>query len=310
MPPVALSVTGPNGFNAAAMSSRTARQPVSRHPAEAPPGTAVFEQLVARNAGRMFAVARRILRDEAAARDCVRDAFLAAHRGFARFEGRSVVTTWLHTIVVHTALAHLKARHRLDQPDDGDAGADFDAAGCRVEDHTQATRIADAERDGTLDRARVRAAVAALPPVYRAVLVLRDIEGYSTNETAQLLEISPGATKHRLHGARIALRDTLAPRTAVGSPRRRLRGWLNRLLPYLLTCEQVDHAAVDYLDGALRISPRRRLELHLRMCADCRAFAKSYAATVRAAHASVAGATPPPDGLVETITDQLHRRAR
>ena len=196
------------------MSSRPGPRPVALTPASAPrpeppAAKAVFEQLVARNTGRMFAVARRILRDEEAARDCVQDAFLAAYRGFARFEGRSVVTTWLHTIVVHTALAHLKAHAALDQPLDR-SGATFDATGCRAEDRAQSLRLAEAELEGALDRGRVRAAIATLPAAHRAVLVLRDIEGYTTNETAQLLEISPAAAKVRLHRARIALRDALA----------------------------------------------------------------------------------------------------
>lgn len=204
------------------MTRATAPKPVSaappeaRQPPAAAPGT-VFEQLVARNTGRMFAVARRILRDEEAARDCVQDAFLAAYRGFARFEGRSVVTTWLHTIVVHTALAHLKARHAHDQSLD-QSGAVFDAAGCRVEDRAESLRLAEAEMEGALDRSRVRAAIAALPSRHRAILVLRDIEGYTTNETAQLLEISPAAAKVRLHRARIALRDALV--TSVETPGR------------------------------------------------------------------------------------------
>lgn len=176
---------------------------------------AIFDQLVSRNAGRMFAVARRILRDDEAARDCVQDAFLAAYSGFGRFEGRAGLTTWLHTIVVHTALAHLKARRIFDQSLD-DQDPPVDASGCRVEDRAQSLRLAEAEFEGALDRTRVRQAIAALPDRHRAILVLRDIEGYSTIETAQLLEISPAAAKVRLHRARIALRDILV--TTIEAP--------------------------------------------------------------------------------------------
>lgn len=183
-----------------------------------PPQTAtdVFHQLALRNTGRMYAVARRILRDDEAARDCVQDSFLAAFRGFAGFEGRAVLTTWLHTVVVHTALAHLKARRAFDRPFD-DQDPPIDASGCRVEDHAQSLRLAEAELEGALDRTRVRQAIAALPDQHRAILVLRDIEGYSTLDTAQLLEISPAAAKVRLHRARIALRDALI--TTIEGPR-------------------------------------------------------------------------------------------
>ncbi len=89
---------------------------------------------------------------------------------------------------------------------------------------------------------------------------------------------------------------------------RRMRGWMNRNLPYMLTCEQVDNAMVDYLDGALRRGPRRRVELHRRLCPDCRAFTESYAATIRATRAGSGGDAPPPPGLVEAVTDRLDRR--
>ncbi len=86
---------------------------------------------------------------------------------------------------------------------------------------------------------------------------------------------------------------------------RRLRGIMNRRVPYLMTCRQVDALTVDYVDGALRRGPRRRVRLHLRMCPDCRSFLGSYAATIRAARAAAAGDDAAPDNLEAAVISRL-----
>lgn len=91
---------------------------------------------------------------------------------------------------------------------------------------------------------------------------------------------------------------------------RQLRGWMNRSLPYLMTCEEVDNALVDYADGALRNGPRRRVELHMRLCPDCKAFKESYAATIRATRATAGGEGPAPPGLIDDVLDQLRAENR
>ncbi len=86
---------------------------------------------------------------------------------------------------------------------------------------------------------------------------------------------------------------------------RRLRGIMNRRMPYLMTCHQVDALTVDYIDGALRRGPHRRVRLHLHMCPDCRAFLGSYAATIRAARAAAAGDDAAPGDLSAAVISRL-----
>ena len=89
---------------------------------------------------------------------------------------------------------------------------------------------------------------------------------------------------------------------------RHLRGLMNRSVPYLMTCQQVDALMVDYIDGALRAGPHRRIKLHFRMCPDCKAFSESYKATIRATRATAGGDTAPPGDLVATVIGRISRR--
>jgi RNA polymerase sigma-70 factor (ECF subfamily) len=78
-----------------------------------------FDQLVRTHGPRLLAVARRLVRNEEDARDCVQEAFLSAHRSIERFEGRSRISTWLHRIVTNAALMKLRSRqHQVELPID------------------------------------------------------------------------------------------------------------------------------------------------------------------------------------------------
>jgi RNA polymerase sigma-70 factor, ECF subfamily len=171
---------------------------------------AAFEELVRAETGKLLAVARRILPTEEDARDAVQDAFLFAFRSLDRFQGQARLSTWLHRIVVNAALMRLRtARRKREDPldpllptykNDGHHAERF----ATWDD--PATTIERAE-----NKALVRRLIGELPDGYRTVLLLRDIEGLDTEETAKLLETTPNAVKVRLHRARQALRTLLAP---------------------------------------------------------------------------------------------------
>jgi RNA polymerase sigma-70 factor (ECF subfamily) len=170
-----------------------------------------FEHLVRQHGGRLLAVATRLTRNTDDARDCVQEAFLSAFRAVDRFEERASLGTWLHRLVTNAALMKLRAKaSRPSEPLD-DAAQGFDEAGIRsgVAVATDETAHQILEREGT--RRLVHAAIDRLPDTLRTVLLLRDIEGYLTDEVASMLEISAGATKTRLHRARAALREQLMP---------------------------------------------------------------------------------------------------
>ena len=159
----------------------------------------------------MLATARRLMRDDAAAEDCLQDAFLNAFRSIDRFEGRSSLATWLHRITVNAALMRLRTRKRLgEQPIDA-LLPEFDENDCRIEPNWQFRETAEQSLERQQVRETVLAKINELPDPYRIVLMLRDIEELSTAEVATLLETSEGAVKTRLHRARSALKKLLEP---------------------------------------------------------------------------------------------------
>ena len=170
-----------------------------------------FETLVRRETPRLLSVARRILSNEEEARDAVQQGFIAAYRARAEFHGDSRLSTWLHRIVVNKALDVLRNRQR--RPED----AIEDLLPRFLEDGHHQERFATwPEMESAIDRERlsgvVREVIDTLPDSFRLVLLLRDIEEMSTEETAEALGITPNAVKLRLHRARLALRARLAER--------------------------------------------------------------------------------------------------
>ncbi len=170
-----------------------------------------YEDLVRSYGGRMLAVARRFLPVEEDARDAVQDAFLSAFRSIDRFEGQALLSTWLHRIVVNASLMKLRTRRRRPEQSIEEL-----LPGYLEDGHLE--RPASPWRTDGLDgaerselRALVLDSIHSLPDGHRNVLLLRDIEDLDTEEAAELLGISPGAVKTRLHRARQALRELLEP---------------------------------------------------------------------------------------------------
>lgn len=172
---------------------------------------AAYEELVRENAGRLLAVARRMLDSEEDARDAVQDAFLQAFRGIERFAGGSRLSTWLHRIVVNASLMRLRTRRRKPEHPIDELLPRFQEDGHRVDPgpawRTDTPDPVESEELRTL----VRSSIERLPEVHRNVLWLRDIEGLSTEEAARMLDIEAATLKVRLHRARQALRTLLHP---------------------------------------------------------------------------------------------------
>ena len=173
---------------------------------------ASFEHLARAHSGRLLATARRLVRNEADAQDCVQDAFLQAFRGIEKFEERSSVGTWLHRIVVNAALTKIRARDRRPEEVSFDELLPhFDADGCRIEPEAGLSASIETLLESRETSEFVRRSIEQLPEGYRNILIVRDIEGYDTEETAALLGLTPGAVKTRLHRARAALKTLLEP---------------------------------------------------------------------------------------------------
>ena len=166
---------------------------------EGTPDMVAFEQLVEEYGDRVYGIALRITGSPSDAEDAMQDAFLSAFKGWDDFRGDASPTTWLYRIAVNAALQRVRRR-----PDDELVERDEEAA--QIVDWTGDAALAAvrAELHGQLEQA-----IALLPPELQVPLVLRDIEGLSTAETAAVMELTEAAVKSRLHRARAVLRRHL-----------------------------------------------------------------------------------------------------
>ena len=170
-----------------------------------------FEKLVVNESERLFRVIMRIVNDEEEARNLLQETFLQAYQRRADFRRESRLTTWLYAIGINLARASFRRRRRTRALSDEDmerlqpefAQGFFSSS----TDRWNPERVAEAADR----RAIVHDAINRLPDDYRAIVTLRDIEEYSTDEVARMLQVSSGAVRVRLHRARQALRTLLDP---------------------------------------------------------------------------------------------------
>ena len=162
---------------------------------------AAFEQLTAAHADRLYAVVLRLVGNRSDAEDVVQETLLRAWRGIGRFQERSSYFTWLYRIAVNEANRALERRSR------GGRGVAIDEQELQLpapDDEGPASRAEQRDLGRALDLA-----IAELPPTHRAALVLRDIEGLSTREAAEIVGVGEAAFKSRLHQARLKVRASL-----------------------------------------------------------------------------------------------------
>ncbi len=169
---------------------------------------AAWEEFVRENVPRMLAVARRLLRCEEDAADAIQEAFVSAYKSMGEFESRSQLCTWIHRIVVNACLMHLRKHKRTGQRQ---PLSSFDERARHSQLWHRSTNdpSEDAERSDL--RQTVRLCIDQLPEPYRSTLMLRDIEQFNTEATADLMDCSVECVKSRLHRARSALRTLLEP---------------------------------------------------------------------------------------------------
>lgn len=171
-----------------------------------------YDLFVRRFGSKVLAVAKRYLRSDADAADCFQDTFVAAFDGIDRFEKRSSLGTWLRGITVNQCLMRIRTNSRRREESIDHLLPEFDERGKRVTTYEPAQ---SSDFGDMIDRSQtktvVRSKIDELPDDYRMTLLLRDIDGYSTQETADILGIRVNAVKTRLHRARSALKTLLAP---------------------------------------------------------------------------------------------------
>jgi RNA polymerase sigma-70 factor (ECF subfamily) len=166
--------------------------------------TAFFEILMRRHNQRIYRTVRAVLGNDDDVEDVMQQAYLNAYQALPRFEGNAQFSTWLTRIAVNEALARRRKRTFVK----GDDEMTLTLADERTPDPEQ--QAGAAELREVMERE-----VAALPDAFRAIFVLREVEGLSTAEAAASLGISEDLAKTRLHRARTQLRENLYRRAGI-----------------------------------------------------------------------------------------------
>lgn len=170
---------------------------------------AMFELLMRRHNPRVYRTVRAILGEEAEVEDAMQQAYVSAYTHLGQFAGRARFSTWLTRIAVHEAIGRARRRGtRMETNFARDDGREDEDARLAASDPSPEHRAFSAELRSLLEHA-----IDALPPGYREVFVLREVEGLSTSEAAESLELTDEAVKTRLHRARALLKDELLAKT-------------------------------------------------------------------------------------------------
>jgi RNA polymerase sigma-70 factor (ECF subfamily) len=170
-----------------------------------------FRRLVERHQRRAFAVAFALVRDENDARELVQEAFLKAYKALPAFEGSSSFFTWLYRIVHNLGIDLMRrAGRRTTELDEGRLDVEEDPdLDVPLLGRLEGADPADVVRRREIG-ARLQAALDALPSYHRAVIVMREIDGMSYEEMAQVMDVSKGTIMSRLFHARQKLQRALA----------------------------------------------------------------------------------------------------
>jgi len=161
-----------------------------------------FETLYNLHKRRVYSLCLRMTANTAEAEDLTQEAFLQLFRKIGTFRGESAFSTWLHRMAVNVVLMRLRKKGLPVIPLDDPSESEEETA--RKEPGAPDIALA-----GSVDRLELQRAVESLPPGYRTIFVLHDVEGYEHNEIAGLVGCSIGNSKSQLHKARMKLRELL-----------------------------------------------------------------------------------------------------
>lgn len=161
-----------------------------------------FESLYHLHKRRVYSLCLRMTANTAAAEDLTQEAFLQLFRKIGTFRGESAFSTWLHRMAVNVVLMQLRKKGLPVVPLEENIETEEESP--RKEPGAEDARLA-----GSIDRLHLEQAIADLPPGYRAVFLLHDVQGYEHNEIAEMIGCSIGNSKSQLHKARMKLRDLL-----------------------------------------------------------------------------------------------------
>ena len=161
--------------------------------------SAAFESIYEQHHKRVYSLCLRMLGNASQAEDLTQEVFLQVFKKIGSFRGDSAFTTWLHRLTVNQVLMHFRKRGvKLEHTSEE---GDFT--------NVVETPLGSTRRISMVDKLALEKAISELPPGYRTVFVLHDVEGYEHEEIADMLGVSIGTSKSQLHKARMKLRQLL-----------------------------------------------------------------------------------------------------
>ncbi|HEY8946125.1 MAG TPA: sigma-70 family RNA polymerase sigma factor [Polyangiaceae bacterium] len=238
-----------------------------------------LEALLERHQSSIYRFGLGMCRNPEDAKDVLQDTLLAMARGVRDFRGASSLSTWLYTIARSFCIKKRRKSREgstADREPDGDARDSAELVeSLRTPEEIVATREV---------RQALQQAIASLEPAYREVLLLRDVEGLTAPEVAQVMGLSVQAVKSRLHRARLAIRSQLSP--LLGVPLEEARG--------AGSCPDVLTLVSRHLEGEVSAEVCEEMEKHVSQCPHCRSACDSLRQTLALCRTAGAAEVPAP----------------
>ena len=224
------------------------------------------ETLLEKHQAQVYRFGMKMCRDPEDAKDVLQDTLLTVARGIRDFRGASSISTWLYTIARSFCI---KKRRRSKFAPDAERSLDTET----IVEGREATDPAQSPDDALAGKQLEHAleqAIRSLEPMYREVLLLRDVEGLTAPEVAEVLGVTVQAVKSRLHRARLSVRAQLAPVLAIETDSAAATG----------TCPDVLTLFSQHVEGEISADLCADMERHLRACDRCRGACDSLKQTL------------------------------
>jgi RNA polymerase sigma-70 factor (ECF subfamily) len=249
-----------------------------------------LEALLERHQRQVYRFGLKMCRDEEDAKDVVQDTLLAMARNVRDFRGASSVSTWLYSIARSFCIK--KRRRSKFAPEHEETMTSVELEAGRVADPR---RLQDESLAGRQIEAALERAIASLEPMYREILVLRDVEGLTAPEVAEVTGLTVEAVKSRLHRARVQVRELVSPLLGVPEPTADLAE----------SCPDVLDLFSRHLEGEISSDVCAEMEAHLAKCGRCTARCASLQKTLLLCKRSPAPEVPAP--VQQTVRNALRR---
>jgi RNA polymerase sigma-70 factor (ECF subfamily) len=231
-----------------------------------------LDELIERHQRRVYRFGLKMCRDPEDAKDVLQDTLIAAARTIRDFRGASSVSTWLYTIARSFCIKR-RRRSRFAPGPGQEESLDARESGVEALQVMDPTRAPDDELAGRQVEGALDRAIAALDPMYREVLVLRDVEGLSAPEVGEIMGLTVEAVKSRLHRARLIVREAVAPLLSPDA-------FGPRDEPQAPGCPDIVQLFSQHLEGEISGALCSTMEGHLAKCPSCQARCDSLQRTL------------------------------